>query len=139
MPTIGSVVLPSGTVLERIGETITLRPATHSIPKGRAKMYWFGTDLPRVRYEGILFHSGAMNYLESMKEMFRSTDADWPLYAKLDENFYFLANGFSWDKEGGFRKTFRFDLDLIWYGNNGGKIRQVGADDAAVVSNDWNI
>lgn len=137
--TLGLLTLPSDTVIRRIGETIRLRPARHSIPKGKDKMYWFGVELPRVRYEGVLHGSTALDYLEGLKEMFRNVELDYPLYLKLDKNYFFLVESMSWERLPGRRNEFRFDISIIRYGSRGEKQRGYNVESVAVETNDWSL
>jgi len=136
---IGVVELPEPLALERINEIIRIRSAVHNIAHGLSKVRWFGVGKPRRRYSGRCYDESALRKLESLKEMFRNPSFNYPLYAMLDENFFFIPESFSYDKIGGYNDYFRFDLALIWYGNTGGHVRGYKVEDLESISNDWGL
>ena len=136
---IGPVELPAPLALERINEIVRIRSAVHHIPKGLSKVFWWGTDKPRIRYTGRCYSSDALKKLENLKELFRNPSFNYPLYAKLDENFFFIPESFSWNKVGGFNNYFTFDLALIWYGTTANYVRGYKLKNLEKVDNDWGL
>ena len=137
--TIGAVELPSNAVIERIGESTRVNLGRWGRPKGRGIVYWFGVDLPRVRYAGILHHDRALQYLEELREQFLNPDLGYPLYLKLDKNFFFICENFSWERLPGFRNHFRFDLSVVQRGTTGNYKRGYDMSGVETVTNDWSI
>ncbi|RLI90142.1 MAG: hypothetical protein DRO65_03280 [Candidatus Altiarchaeales archaeon] len=136
---IGAVELPSNTVIERIGETITTNLGRWGKPKGRGVVYWFGVELPRVRYAGVLSHSKALNYLAELREQFQNPDLGYPLYLMLDENYFFVCERFSWERLPGFRNHFRFDLSVVRRGTTANYYSGWDVSGLGSVENDWGI
>lgn len=139
---IGPLTLPDTFHVRRAGGSISGRPAQITMPGSQDVAYHTGTNLPRYRYTGWMQTKDsavALNWMRSLRELFRSQEIDYPLYINADKKFYFQCNSFSYERPGGYREYFTFTLDVTWVGTEPFLVETYITETEDQEENDWNL
>lgn len=141
MVTIGHVTLPSDWRVRRATDSLGRNVGIVEVPSDYDKAYNISSGLPRIRYTGTMQTSDmvAITKLDALIEMFNNPDIDYPLFINADEEFYFLLISFNYEKPGGYRKYWSFNLDVLWLGTNEVLSEIYINENFTKEDNDWNL
>lgn len=139
---IGPLTLPSDFKIKRVGGRITGRPQQIGLKGYHDIVYHTGTNLPTFRYEGwiqTLDSNVALNWMETLRELFRNPNIDYAMYTNIDKKFYFFCNSYTYERPKGYKRYFTFTLDVTWVGVGPYIRERYESHEFLEETNDWGM